>query len=424
MQNIKLDDWQLIARDFPGNICLCTGRQIGKSTVISERAALSALDNPKTNILIIAAVERQALLLFEKVHAYLYYNHKKMIKKGKDRPTKHKLSLTNGSTIHCLPTGQTGHGIRGYTINDLYADEAHFIPEDVWSAVTPMLATTGGRINLLSTPDLTKGKSGYFYVCSMDEDFKFLSISTEDVAKIRDEPQRSAMLKHIEFEKKRLSKAQFAAEYMGEFIDGMFRFFPDDWIEKVCVQDPKLQRNFDYAVLGVDIAGMGEDKSAFESLARVGNKVIQIGHQTTTNTRTTETEARILQLDDGVHYRKIGIDTGGMGIGVFDRLLINDQTKRKIVSLNNASRDIEEKRRVKLLKESMYYNILAMGERGELTLWNNDEIKAALRSVTIDPEEKGFKIMGHSEDIMEALTRAAQLTKGKSLNPWISSFSV
>ena len=149
---MELDKWQKEVLATKGNLCLCSGRQVGKSTVIAIKAGEFAMNNPKKNIMIIASVERQALLLFEKVLSYIYEKDKNIIGRKKDKPTKHKLVLKNGSVIHCLPTGDSGYGIRGFTIDELYADEAHFINEDVWAAVTPMLATTGGNINLLSTP--------------------------------------------------------------------------------------------------------------------------------------------------------------------------------------------------------------------------------------------------------------------------------
>ena len=418
---IELDDWQKEVLATEGNICLCSGRQVGKSTVIAMRAGDFALTNQKKTILIIAAVERQALLLFEKVLAYIYETNKAMIKTGKDRPTKHTLKLKNGSVIHCLPTGDSGYGIRGYTIDDLYADEAHFINDDVWAAVTPMLATTGGRINLLSTPDLTKGKSGYFYECSFAKDFKFFEISNLEVAEKREEPQRSNMLNHAEKERGRLSKAQFAAEYLGKFVDAMLQFFPNDWIEKVCHVNEKNKKNgIKNIFLGVDIAGMGRDESTFESLQGDRNNLIQVGHEITTKTRTTETTTKIINLEKQNGYNKIGVDDGGMGVGVFDQLLRENSTRRKVIALNNSSRSIDrDNKRKKLLKEDMYTNLLAMGERGELHLFDNDEIKQSLRSIISDPEAPKFKLTGTYSHITEALIRSAWCAKNKSLNIYV-----
>ena len=124
---MELDAWQKEVLNCKTNLCLCSGRQVGKSTVIAMKAGEEAVKTPNQSIMIIASVERQALLLFEKVLSYIYQNHKEYIKKGKDRPTKQELKLRNGSIIRSLPTGDSGYGIRGFTINSLYADEAHFI---------------------------------------------------------------------------------------------------------------------------------------------------------------------------------------------------------------------------------------------------------------------------------------------------------
>ena len=77
--------------------------------------------------MILSATERQAYLLFEKVLYYLDDNYKTLIKKGKYRPTKTSIKLTNGSIIHCLPTGASGLGIRGYTVDLLIIDDIQFI---------------------------------------------------------------------------------------------------------------------------------------------------------------------------------------------------------------------------------------------------------------------------------------------------------
>ena len=71
---MKLDKWQEDVLAWSRekdpekrNLCICSPRQLGKSTIISEDAGEYALVNPKKSIMIIASVERQALLLFEKV---------------------------------------------------------------------------------------------------------------------------------------------------------------------------------------------------------------------------------------------------------------------------------------------------------------------------------------------------------------------
>lgn len=408
---MKLDPWQKEVLATKGNICIRTGRQVGKSTVVSVKAAEYAAKNKNKTILVIASVERQASLLFEKIMDVLFTKYKSYIKTGKDKPTKHKVHLTNGSVIHCLPTGLSGHGIRGYTVDLLIADEAAFIPEDVWTAVTPMLAVTKGTIILLSTPF---GRGGYFYRCFQDKRFTPFHVSSEECPRA-DEA-------FLESERERMTKLQYAQEYLGEFIDELRQFFPNDVIKKCMVLERGLTSpSFGHNYLGVDVARMGEDDSVFVSLVERQGKLIQVGQEVTSKTLLTDTTSRIKHLDKVHNYRKIYIDDGGMGVGVFDPLLEDPQTKRKVVAINNATRGIDRTgKRKTLLKEDLYSNLLHLMETDKIKLYNYDETLRSLRSVQAEYVNGKLKIFGNYTHIAEALIRAAWCMKDKTLNIWIA----
>lgn len=411
---IALDTWQQKVMDTKGNICLRSGRQVGKSTIISIKAAKYAAENPKKNIMVIASVDRQSYLLFEKILSYLHENHREMIKKGKDRPTKHKVVLKNGSVIHSLPCGMSGYGIRGFTINLLIADEAAFIPEEVWTAVTPMLAITRGDIWLLSTPH---GKEGFYYRCFSDESFTAFHVSSEDC------PRKDQ--KFLDREKARMTKVQYAQEYLGEFCDELMRFFSDKLINNCMVADqPKLSPLFKGdTFLGVDVARMGADQSVMLSVERIKRDHIKmIDMVISTKTYTTETTKQILHLDKKYNYKKIYIDDGGMGVAVFDPLLEDDQTKRKVVAINNATRSIQndDKRRKKLMKEDLYNNLKNLMEKEKIELFDDAEIFQSLKSIQYEyADDKTLKIYGSYSHITEALVRSAWCMKDKTLNIYI-----
>lgn len=413
----KLDDWQKEILETEGNIALRSGRQVGKSTIIAIKAAEFAIKHPKKTILIISAVERQAQLLFEKTLGYIIDKYKSCIKKGKFRPTKHIIYLVNGSKIYSLPTGMDGHGIRGYTVDLLIIDECGFVPEDVFQAVTPMLATTRGNIVALSTPF---GKGGWFYERFSDPSFKTFHISSEDCPRINKE--------YLVREKKRMTALQYAQEYLGEFVDELRQFFPTDLIKK-CMT---LQRE-DIPVpaslivgdkfIGVDIAQMGEDESVLLSLTRVDRgRLSQIDMDITVRTRLPETIRRIKYADLKYNFKKIYIDDGGIGAGVFDSLLEDDQTKRKVIAINNASRplDRDKTQRKRILKEDLYTNLLKLMEDRKIEIFNEPEILLSLKSVQYEYKEGGrIRIFGNYTHIAEALVRAAWCIKDKSLNIWI-----
>lgn len=422
---MQLDDWQKEILATEGNICLRSGRQVGKSTVVSMKAADYAAKHPKKHIMVISAVERQAYLLFEKILAHLHQYHRDKIKKGKDRPTKTKLQLTNGSIIYCLPTGASGYGIRGFTIDLLIADEAHYINEGVWKAVTPMLAMTGGDTWLLSTP---RGREGYFYNCFQDESYTKFHISTEDVLNFpsRTELQKADLRKTIDHDKKHMTKLEYAQEYLGEFVDELMQFFNDDLIRKCMTQTKSCVLSKDL-FLGVDVARMGGDETVLCSVERINRESIKMFDlDVSVNTMLTHTVRLILHKDRQYKFKKIYIDDGGLGVGVFDPLLEDDQTKRKVVAINNASRPLEadKKRNKKLLKEDLYNNLLNLMEQGKIDLLDQEEVFLSLKSIQMEYVDdklgkRTLKIYGKYSHIAEALIRAAWCMKDKSLNIYI-----
>lgn len=420
---IELDKWQEDVLNTNGNIVLRSGRQVGKSTVISIKAAEYAVRNSKKSIMIVSATERQAYLLFSKVLLYISDNYKSSMKVGLERPTKSEIKLKNGSIIRCLPTGLDGIGIRGYTVDMLIADEAAFIHEDVWTAITPMLVTTGGTIILLSTPH---GKKGYFYECFSDSNFTKFHISTETAAQGRKEPQRTAMLEFLEREKKTKSALVFAQEYLGEFLDELMQVFPDWLIKKVCKlkRRGEIKRGNAY-YLGVDVASMGKDESTFEILDKINrDKFEQVENLITTKTLTTDTFERIVTLETQYNFNQIGIDDNGLGLGVFHQLLKHDSTKRKVIPLNNAVRELDRDgtKKKQLLKVEMYMNLLYLMEASKIELLDDDEIMLSLKSCQfeMDDVKKKLKISGTYTHIVEGIMRAAWLaSQDKRLNIWV-----
>ena len=162
LPSINYYPWQDKVLATTGNLILRSGRQVGKSEVISEKCARYALENKNKTVMVIAFVERQALLIFSKILNKIYRQNPRMILTGPDKPTKHRISLKNGTEIYCFAAGETGYGIMGYTIHLLIADEAAFINEEVWNSVIPTLAATNGICWLLSTPKL---KEGFYWSC-------------------------------------------------------------------------------------------------------------------------------------------------------------------------------------------------------------------------------------------------------------------
>ena len=451
---LTLDTWQTKYINTEGNCFLLCGRQSGKTAAASIKFGKRAATKPKSIILMIAYTEKQAYSLFFKTLMYLEANYpKKINRKGSNRPTKHIINLTNGSIIKCYAAGISGDGLRGETITSLVIDEAAPMDRDVFTAITPMISITGGTIDILSTP---RGKEGYFYDCSLRDDYTKFYVSAEDCPRHTKE--------YLQSERATMSELQYAQEYLAMFLDELKRVYSDTWIHKVCTITPHTPthtptinnhsntpitpqttdfqpqtppyieeeptQNFsilepsqtrDY-FLGMDIARLGADDTTFECLdATNTDNIQQIFNIVTKRQLITETARKAIKLNEKWNFNKIGIDDGGMGVGVLDILLGTPSTEDKIIGLNNATRDIDaEEGHKPLLKEDMYNYLLIGGEQGKIKLLKDDEIIDSLKSIQWEFTNNKVKISGINSHIVEGIIRAYYLTKDKLLKPFFT----
>lgn len=131
-------------------------RQSGKSTTTSIIAVYQSLYWPESTVLLISPSLRQSSELFRKVR-YWFSRMPGLV----SFPEDNKLSceLSNGSRIISLPASEST--VRGFSAVDLVIeDEASRVPDELYFSIRPMLAVSGGRIILMSTPF---GRRGHFW---------------------------------------------------------------------------------------------------------------------------------------------------------------------------------------------------------------------------------------------------------------------
>jgi hypothetical protein len=151
------DDWQeKLLRSTSDRVLLNCCRRSGKSTMSGVIALHRALYHPGSLILCLAPALRQSQELFGKVAGF-YRDLERPISPLAER--KLSLELENGSRIVTLPgTEKTIRGFSGATL--LIVDEASRVSDELYFAVRPMLAVSGGALLMLTTP---YGKRGVFY---------------------------------------------------------------------------------------------------------------------------------------------------------------------------------------------------------------------------------------------------------------------
>jgi hypothetical protein len=151
------DSWQeRLLRSEASRVLLNCARQSGKSTMAAILALHRASWCPSSLVLILAPAERQAKELFTKVaEAYRTLGHAIPAESYR----KLGMELANGSRIEALPGSE--RTIRGFSgVDLLLVDEASRVADDLYFAVRPMLAVSGGRLMMLTTP---YGGRGVFY---------------------------------------------------------------------------------------------------------------------------------------------------------------------------------------------------------------------------------------------------------------------
>ncbi len=154
---VQPDPWQHdLLRSSSDRTLLNCCRQSGKSTMTAIIALHRSLYHPGSLVLCLAPALRQSQELFGKVLGFY---------RDLDRPVvpqaerKLSLELENGSRIVTLPGSEkTIRGFSGASL--LILDEAARVADELYFAVRPMLAVSGGSLMMLSTPF---GKRGVFY---------------------------------------------------------------------------------------------------------------------------------------------------------------------------------------------------------------------------------------------------------------------
>jgi hypothetical protein len=218
------DPWQArLLGSAADRILLNCSRQSGKSTMASILALHKALAAPGSLILILAPAERQAKELFTKVaQFYGLLGHPIPA----DSYRKLGMHLASGSRIEALPG--TEKTIRGFSgVDLLIVDEAARVADELYYGARPMLATSGGRLMLLSTPF---GKRGVFYEeWTGDGAWERYTVTASECPRIPPE--------FLEEERKTLGPWWFAQEYECRFMDTVDQVFATEVIDKAITDE-------------------------------------------------------------------------------------------------------------------------------------------------------------------------------------------
>ncbi len=198
-------------------------RQGGKSSVAAGKALHRCIYQPGSMVLIVSRSLRQSKELYRK-YTTLYGaldSPPQMVEE-----TKTDCALDNGSRCLCLPSDSDT--IRCYSADLIVIDEASRVSDEVYFAVKPMLAVSGGELLCMSTP---WGKQGWFYrEWTEGQGWEKVLITADQCQRI--DP---AFL-----EEEKLTNLLFGQEYNCQFLDNQKQVFSDELIDSLFVDEEEV----------------------------------------------------------------------------------------------------------------------------------------------------------------------------------------
>jgi len=221
---LEPDPWQAdVLRSAAPRQLLNACRQSGKSTTVALLNLHTALYQPDSLCLMLSPSLRQSGELFKK--ALSFYRDL-----GRPVPAESEtaltLSLENGSRIVSLP-GQEG-SVRGYSgVRLLSIDEASRVPTDLYMAVRPMLAVSGGRLVGMSTPFGTRG--WWYEAWRSDQAWERYEVPATACPRISPE--------FLAEEREGMGEWWYEQEYMCRFLDAQTQAFTREEVDKAFTEE-------------------------------------------------------------------------------------------------------------------------------------------------------------------------------------------
>ena len=217
---------ELLLRGRMRRVLLNCSRQWGKSTLTAAKAVHRAYTVPDSLVVVLGPGARQSAEFVRKAAGFA---RRLGIRPRGDGDNEMSLQFPGGSRIVGLPGNQDT--VRGFSaVSLLLIDEAARVSDELYNAVSPMLAVGDGDLWLMSTPH---GQRGFFYEewAHGGERWERLSVPAGECARIAPE--------FLEEQRKSKGERWFRQEYCCEFVDTEESLFDSALIRKAINYDLK-----------------------------------------------------------------------------------------------------------------------------------------------------------------------------------------
>jgi phage FluMu gp28-like protein len=304
-------------------ITVVSPRQQGKSLLLVNLLLYYGINVKGSKIGVIAPIYSQARKLMED----LYEAIKDSGIVEATNFSNHEIKLKTGSKIY-FRSSEREDGLRGYTFDYLFLDEAAYQTEDAWKrAIQPTALVHGKKVVLFSTP---RGKDWFHDMFQMGKDPNYPSH-----ASVRMEQYDNPYINREEVEgaRRALPDAIFRAEYLGEFLEGesqVFQNFNANTFERY----PQPQGK---CYIGVDLAQTGDYTVAV--VMDSSGAVVEIYRDNHKEWDSMST--KIIQLAQR-YNATLMVETNSMGSVVLEGIKKRYQDAHGFNTSNQSKRDIVE----------------------------------------------------------------------------------
>jgi len=295
------------------------------------------------------------------------------------------ITFKNGSTIE-FGSADNPDSLRGEAYERIFLDESAFIKEGAMNAIKPLIYDYGAPVWETTTP-WGKGEVWERWKRGMkgDEAYGCFHYNYKDNPYLSKEG-----IKEIEKDIKEYGEdsVYVQCEILGNFIEDRDVYFKQELIDR-CVEEygmafahPKAQY-----MMGVDIAGEGEDESVFVIIEKnIKGEIKVIDVQFYEKNKPREIVGMCRMLDEKYHFEMIYLDETGAGEGPTDWLK-ETLSEERVEGIRFSIKS----------KMDMYSNLKKMMESGKLKIPNHKKLLYQLADLRYEIVGTGGMKIHHSE---------------------------
>lgn len=277
-------------------------------------------------------------------------------------------------------------------------DEACGIPESLWDAADTLITNESSRILAIGNPD--DPTSEFAKICNPNTDWHKIRISAFDspnfTGEVIPDQVRDMLVSQTWVEEKRKKWGESHPFWQSKVL-GLFpqqsatALLPLNWVLDATRRDlPPTEES--KVALGVDVARFGNDRTVVALRQGERGRVIYRNN----GNDTMETAALVKRYIKSYKAHIAGIDTVGVGGGVYDRLYEENEPVFEMVAMGRA----KDYATYANCRAEWYWHLRELLERGEIDLDEDDEdLISELAGMQFKIDSRGRILIESKEDM-------------------------